>query len=202
MPDPSSTTASQITAEAYPSRSTTAQLELTDPEVRNLACVSSGAISYGNCRWGINFRGGSYSQFTRDSYYGTSNILAVDVYESAIADGFSTAQATGSLSYTSGGTGTVFAGLGTYNHTWLTSGAAGDYTIQLQKSTGNNPNGASLNTDLAMSTTRTWTWATPTIGPGAGSSTLTFTGNIIVKTGGTTLITRPVSIVVIAEVII
>lgn len=202
MPNPSSTTASQITAEAYPARSTTAQLELTDPEVRNLACVSSGAISYGNCRWGINFRGGSYTSFSRESYYGVSNILAVDSYDSVLADGSSTISASGSLQYTSGGTGTVYANAGTFNHTWLTSGAAGDYTIQLQKSTGNSPTGASLNTDLVLSTSRTWTWATPTIGPGAGLSTLTFTGNIIVKTGGTTLITRPVSIVVVAEVII
>jgi hypothetical protein len=89
-----------------------------------------------------------------------------------------------------------------YHKTWLTSGAAGDYTVQFQRTAGAALTGGSsaANTDLAMSTDRFFALDVQ-VGPGVdAASALTF-GNLIVKDGGGTLITRPIELSSFAEII-
>lgn len=92
------------------------------------------------------------------------------------------------------------AGSTVYHKTWLTSGSAGDYTIQFLKTSGATTGGDSTNTDLAMSTTRAWTVATTTVGPGIGSASASAEGTLIIKDGGGTLIERPINMSAYAEI--
>lgn len=198
MPAPSQVSAQDINAEiGYGS---TASVNLNETRVRNLACDASGEISYGQCRWGINFRGGAYDMFGRTEQYATSSSL--DLYDDDLVFAnppFSFAYAFVQLTLNSSGTMTVDCGGTTSTTTWLTSGAAGDYTAQLSKTSGDNPTGAAIDTDLALSTTRSWLWEA-SVGPGVDYQQKVFSGNLIIKDGGGTLITRPFSVTVTAEV--
>jgi hypothetical protein len=200
MPNPSTTSAQNINTEL--GQSTTTTVTLNETQVRNLACKSSGAISYGDCRWGINFPGGDYSNFTRTIQYATSAYMALSDFSLVAYDPpLSSASASVTVSVNSNGTLYIYCGSQTYTNTWLTSGSAGDYTVQLSKTSGDNPTGGdSINTDYALSTTRSWAWSVTVGPPGPGFSALSFDGNLIIKDSGGTLITRPFSANVSAEV--
>lgn len=190
MPAPSQVTAGNINTEL--GVSSTAEIQMSNNWVKNVACKSSGAISYGNCRWGINFPGGSVDGTGYAKQYDQNSTL-VDL---AYSVGAGTQFATCELTIASNGNMVIYASdmNGTYSHVvnWLTSGAAGDYTAQLQVVSGNSPTGSAANTDLNLGTTRTWTW-TVADNSGGGTTTLATDGNLIIKDGGGTLITRPIS---------
>jgi len=193
-------TASQVSAQDINSEigyTSTQSVNLNETRVRNLACDSSGEINFAQCRWGINFPGGAHALGARTKQYDTTSSL--DLYDNALIgyDGVSTVTASVSLYLNSGGTMVVYTPGGVTN-TWLTSGSAGDYYAQLSKTSGTDPTGSAINTDLVLSTTRYWEW-TVTVGPGYGYNTKSFSGNLIIKDSGT-LITRPFTVEIIAEV--
>ena len=99
-------------------------------------------------------------------------------------------------------TATAAGGSAYYHKTWLTSGAAGDYTVQFQRTSGNTLTGSSSasNTNLAMSTDRFFALFTGAVGPGNGIVDKDTFGNIIIKDSGGTLITRPIQLSTYAEV--
>lgn len=200
MPAPSTTTAQNINTEL--GQSTTTAVNLNETQVRNLACKSSGAISYGNCRWGINFPGGDYTNFTRTlQYTSTPNMSLSDNNFQIYNPPFSSAFASVTLTVNSNGILYIYCGAQTYTNTWLTSGSAGDYTVQLEKTTGDNPTGGdAVNTDYVLSTGRSWAWSASVGPPGPGIVSYYFEGNLILKDSGGTLITRPVVVSVQAEV--
>lgn len=78
MPAPSQTTAQNINTEL--GVSSTAELQMSNNWVKNVACKSSGAISYGDCRWGINFPGGYMDSFGYSTNYISDNKLALDSF--------------------------------------------------------------------------------------------------------------------------
>jgi len=193
-------TASQVSAQNINSEigyGSTASVNLNETRVRNLACDSSGEINFAQCRWGINFPGGLHQFGIRTKQYDTTS--ALDLYDNVViaADGVSTATASVSLYINDNGTMIVYTPTGVTN-TWLTSGSAGDYYAQMSKTSGNDPSGDAINTDLVLSTTRYWEW-TVTVGPGYGYVTKSFSGNLIIKDSGI-LITRPFGIDITAEV--
>jgi hypothetical protein len=208
MPAPSLTKSSDINTEL--GKGSTTILRLGDANTRNLACVSSGTIKYGNCRWGINFPGGEmYNTLgfnpSGPTYDATSTLL-IAAQEQILYDGVSYAQGYSEIRFFSNGvmrlqSSTAGGGPTNYHKTWLTSGAAGDYTVQFQRTAGAALTGGSsaANTDLAMSTDRFFALNVQ-VGPGVdAASALTF-GNLIVKDGGGTLITRPIELSSFAEI--
>jgi len=194
-------TASQVSAQDINSEivyTSTQSVNLNETRVRNLACDSSGEITFAQCRWGINFPGGLHEYGVRTKQYNTTSSL--DLYDSVAIghDGVSTVTASVTLQLNNNGTMQVYTPTVVTN-TWLTSGSAGDYYAQMSKTSGdNNTGGSALNTDLVLSTTRYWEW-TVTAGPGYGTVSKTFSGNLIIKDSGT-LITRPFTVEVAAEV--
>lgn len=198
MPSPSSTSAQDINTEiGYGS---TASVNLNETRVRNLACKSSGQISFADCRWGINIPGGS-GYFSYGKEYDSTNLLS-------LSDSQSTSYPAGVTSSVqilirSNGQFTLYTAAGGYilNKTWLTSGSAGDYTIQFQRTSGSALSGGdSTNTDHALSTTRAFNLDATISYPGPGTDSKTTEGNLILKDSGGTLITRPVYFDVFAEV--
>jgi hypothetical protein len=209
MPAPSLTKSSDINTEL--GKGSTTILRLGDANTRNLACVSSGTIKYGNCRWGINFPGGEMYDTLgfnpSGPTYDTTSTLLIAAQEQILYDGVSYAQGYSEIRFFSNGvmrlqSSTAGGGPTNYHKTWLTSGAAGDYTVQFQRTAGSALTGGSsaANTDLAMSTDRFFALDVQ-VGPGVdAASALTF-GNLIVKDGGGTLITRPIELSSFAEII-
>jgi hypothetical protein len=187
MPSPSSTSAQDINTEiGYGS---TASVNLNETRVRNLACKSSGQISFADCRWGINIPGGS-GYFSYGKEYDSTNLLS-------LSDSQSTSYPAGVTSSVqilirSNGQFTLYTAAGGYilNKTWLTSGSAGDALS----------GGDSTNTDHALSTTRAFNLDATISYPGPGTDSKTTEGNLILKDSGGTLITRPVYFSVSAEV--
>lgn len=203
MPAPSQTTAQNINTEL--GRSSTASMNLNETEVRRLACKASGQISYGDCRWGINFPGGYMDQSTDYSTtYNTTDQLQLISSESYAFDGTTTASAASYIRFFSNGVmqlecTTSFVQK-VYHKTWLTSGSAGDYTVQFLVTSGGLTSGTA-NTDLNMGTTRAFE-VFASEGPSVGFESKNATGKIIIKDGGGTLIERPVTITATAEIII
>ena len=81
MPAPSTTTASNINTEL--GKGSTTILRMGDANTRNLACKSSGTVSFGNCRWGINTPGRSVSHIYPsvgfdEPQYNITDLLSVD----------------------------------------------------------------------------------------------------------------------------
>jgi hypothetical protein len=162
-------------------------------------------------RWGINFPGGEmYNTLgfnPTGPTYDTTSTLLIAAQEQILYDGFSYAQGYSEIRFFSNGvmrlqSSTAGGGPTNYHKTWLTSGAAGDYTVQFQRTAGAALTGGSsaANTDLAMSTDRFFALDVQ-VGPGVdAASALTF-GNLIVKDGGGTLITRPIELSSFAEII-
>lgn len=206
MPAPSQVTAQDINTEI--GYSSTASVNLNETRVRNLACKSSGQISFGDCRWGINFPGGEFSNpaSSLTKTYDTNSILKVTTFDSRVYDGSAVSTAGSYLRFYSNGTmqleSTTFFGQSLYHGTWLTSGSAGDYTVQFQVTSGALSSGsAASNTDLAMSTTRTFL-VFGNVGPNSGIDYQSAVGNIIIKDSGGTLITRPTELIASAEVFV
>jgi hypothetical protein len=175
--------------------------------VKNVACKSSGAISYGDCRWGINFPGGVMDQSGGyDVNYETNSTLQISASQFTPQDGFSYAEGYSEIRFYANGVmrlqASTTAGPTNYHKTWLTSGSAGDYTVQFQQTSGDALDGGSsaANTDLAMSTDRLFALFTGIVGTGAGFVSKNTLGNIIIKDGGGTLITRPIELSTLAEV--
>lgn len=198
MPTPSSTSAQDINTEI--GNSTTASVNLDETKVRNLACDSSGEINFAQCRWGINVPGGSVS-FSRSQQYGSSNSL--DLLDSVFNAYPASADAYCEVIFRSNGQMSLYTvnGGNVFNRTWLTSGSAGDYTIQFQRTSGDALTGGdSANTDHALSTTRSFRLDASVNYPGTGYSVKSTGGNLILKDSGGTLITRPVTYFSEAEV--
>lgn len=203
MPAPSLTKSSDINTEL--GKGSTTILRLGDANTRNLACVSSGTIKYGNCRWGINFPGGEYFNGIFLKNYDTNSTLVIIAEEIAIYDGFTYAQGYSEIRFFANGvmrleTARAATGSAFYHKTWLTSGAAGDYTVQFQRTAGDALTGDSANTDLAMSTDRFFA-LNAQVGPGVDALSKTTFGNLIIKDSGGTLITRPIELNAFAEVV-
>lgn len=174
----------------------TTSMNLNATAVRNLACRSSGAISFSDCRWGINFPArdiNANNTFVSNTitYSSTSTL---DIAAASVQQGFGSAGSSiflysnGSLEYITQtqGLGTMFPVF----RTWLTAGSAGDYTVRFDITSGSLGGSSSASgTDLALSTDRIFGVGTDTNGAGSAS----VQGNLIIKRSGVTLLTRPVA---------
>lgn len=108
-----------------------------------------------NAYSGVSTSGHSLSQFS-----GLVNpVISIPI--SSAVHGVGAGTATATLSYSSAGTAT---GTGYGSGTWLLSGSAGNYEIMFNRVTGSTPTGASVNTWLALSSTRSWTLTQSTTG--------------------------------------
>lgn len=204
MPIPSQTTATQINNEL--GKSSSSILRLNDANTRNLAVKSSGAIKFGDCRWGINIPGGVCDNIERVINYNFNSELNIQASQFSLYDPpSSSASATAAIYFRSNGQMSIIVNGGAgdqniFNRTWLTSGNAGDYTIQLQKISGTTPGGSAVNTDLVLSTTRSWSLSSSIGPPGPGIDNKSLSGNLILKDSSGTLITRPFFLASDAEV--
>jgi hypothetical protein len=203
MPNPSATSAENVNSEL--GRTATASgLELNWANVRNIACKTSGDISYGDCRWGINFPGGTLSDNFdyAPNYDATSQLFLaasdfVDPYgPSDDVQGF-----TGLYLYSNGvmrlEAGTTAALARSYHRTWLTSGSNTDYTARVDLDAGSDPastGSSATGMDLSLDTDRVWYGSTDVYYGSGGNIEVTTTvyGNLIIKSAGTTLIRRPI----------
>lgn len=206
MPDPSSVTAQQINTEVG-APTTTTQLDISGNNwVRNVAAIPSGAISYGNLRWGINFRGGRFQGFTGAGTYSKSynQQSYLNVYAETLNSGVGAA-ARANLELNSNGVmilNTVSGGITTLSHsTWLTSGLAGDYTANFVADVASvgTITGSARNADLVLSTTRNWSVNSQRGLIGTDGDYLI--GNLVITNtvGGAQLIKRPVELESYAE---
>ena len=210
MPSPNAVSASNVNIELGVSSS--AQLNWGNNWVRNVTTQYTGTNSEVNgskMRWGINFPGGSMNEGGGyiPQYEYDSN-LVISATQAILQDGFSYAEGYSEIRFFSNGVMRLQAsdtsGPTNYHKTWLTSGSAGDYTVQFQRTSGDAldvANGASAaNTDLAMSTDRFFSLFTGTIGTGNQIVSKGTYGNIIIKDSGGTLITRPIILAAYAEI--
>ncbi len=192
MPNPSSVSAQNINTEL--GVSSTAAVTLNDTAVRNLANKSSGAVSYGDCRWGINIPGGDISDIAGTTSYTKtySTVANIQIITTTtvgpLAEAGIMVAANGAIQYrtdTSEAGGQVVK-----SATWLTSGTNSDYKIRLQT------NGATLSgsssagdTDHVLSTNRYFAIDLSVSGA--------LNGNIILKdSAGTELFRRQVDLYV------
>ena len=100
--------------------------------------------------------------------------------------------ATVSYSISTDGTEAGVGGVGGFTGTWLLSGSASDYDVQLVLSSGSTPTGASVNTWLNLGTGRYWELQQTT----AGSKT----ANVVLKIRDATTLTELLSIPATFEV--
>jgi len=208
MPSPSQVSASNVNIELGVSSS--AQLNWGNNWVRNVTTQYTGTNSTVNgskMRWGINFPGGEYHNGIFTAEYSLNSTLKISAEEIAIYDGFTYAQGYAEIRFFANGvmrfdTARAATGPAYYHKTWLTSGAAGDYTVQFERTAGDALAGSSSasNTDLAMSTDRFFALNSQ-VGPGVDALSKTTFGNLIIKDGGGTLITRPIELNGFAEVV-
>lgn len=198
MPNPSQVRAQDINTEL--GVSSTVIIPLSNNWVKNVAAKSSLSntnIKYGEIRWGINFPGGS---LTNDGYVktyggGLANLPNTYFYMFAFDTNFGAAGANTSLTIYSNGVmkmEVVADTFGTQSHhvTWLTSGVNSDYTAQLKVNDAVAIGGVSqLNTDLVLSSTRSWHSGAFSNG---GQASNYANCELIIKDSGGTLITRPI----------
>jgi len=199
MPAASTVTAQDINSEiGYTS---TQSVNLDETRVRNLANDQSGEISFAQCRFGINVPGGDCDLVTRTQKYSTSAELTISGTQFMAYDGISSATSSATVHLRSNGQMSVYTdGTNVFNRTWLTSGSAGDYTIQFQRTSGDAlTSGDSSNTDHALSSSRSFQLSV-SVGPNPGYSFKSTSGNLILKDSGGTLITRPIYLGAEAEV--
>jgi hypothetical protein len=210
MPAPSQVSASNVNTELGVGSST--QLRWGNNWVRNVTTQYTGTNSEVNgskMRWGINFPGGLMNE--GGGYiiqYEYNSDLVISASQTVAYDGVTYAEGYSEIRFFSNGVmrlqASTTAGPTNYHKTWLTSGSAGDYTVQFQRTSGDALDGGSsaANTDLAMSTDRFFALFTGTVGLGAGIVDKDTGGNIIIKDSGGTLITRPIILSAYAEVAI
>lgn len=184
--------------------SNTSSIPLNGANVRNLTnkVTFQTQVSYADCRWGINFFGGLIDPTGYSKQYESSPNL------DGSADGFTTydppfaqfASASVQISFNSPAANNFqyrAASSGDTNPeaervvNFVTSGANTNYTANLQLVSGGPLGGAATNTDVSLSVPQTWILSASQSGPGVTARTAT--GNLIIKSGGTTLITRPIS---------
>jgi hypothetical protein len=212
MPNPSSVSAQQINTELGVSSTTI--LPLSNNWVKNLASTFSTAntnVKMGDCRWGINFPGGSMLNYRSgiEDYsknYDQDNRLYIGSFDQVPVYDFSTAtQASCWVTLYSNGVMKIEANdsgdVGTPQHfTWLTSGTNADYTGNFTVDSGFegalDAGSSANNSDLALSTTRQWYVVTSLLQGSGGDQddVKVVQGNLIIKSSGTTLITRPVTL--------
>jgi hypothetical protein len=208
MPAPSQVSASNVNTELGVGSST--ELRWGNNHVRNVTTQYTGTNSVVNgskMRWGINFPGAEYFNGILLTSYDLNSTLRIIAEEIAIYDGFTYAQGYAEIRFFANGvmrfeTARAATGSAYYHKTWLTSGAAGDYTVQFQRTAGDALTGSSSasNTDLAMSTDRVFALDAQ-VGPGVDALSKTTQGNLIIKDSGGTLITRPIELNAFAEVV-
>ena len=210
MPAPNQVSASNVNTELGVGSS--AQLNWGNNWVRNVTTQFTGTNSTVNgskMRWGINFPGGNMlkAQFNSgySAQYSLDSTLKFDTEETVFYDGVTYAEAYSEITFYANGVmrlqgSTAGAGPTNYHKTWLTSGAAGDYTVQFQHTAGDPLTTGTSNTDLAMSTNRTFALLVQ-VGPGVDALSKTTFGNLIIKDSGGTLITRPIELNSFAEVV-
>jgi hypothetical protein len=208
MPAPSQVSASNVNTELGVGSST--QLRWGNNWVRNVTTQYTGTNSEVNgskMRWGINFPGGLMNE--GGGYiiqYEYNSDLVISASQTVAYDGVTYAEGYSEIRFFSNGVmrlqASTTAGPTNYHKTWLTSGSAGDYTVQFQLTSGDALDGGSsaANTDLAMSTDRFFALFTGAVGPGNGIVDKDTFGNIIIKDSGGTLITRPIQLSTYAEV--
>lgn len=191
MPDPSIIKFSDVNTEL--GQTTTQIIRTSNNHVRNVAAAGlSGEYGFSDLRWGINFPGryveaDNAFNLNRIQYRSTS---AITISAINAAPGGRSANAT--ISIESGGTikyQAVSVGTNTFSRTWLTSGVNSDYTANLHLTSGSITTGSTTNTDLALSTTRTWTVRSVALGAGSEDSD-SATGVLIIKSGGVELFRR------------
>jgi hypothetical protein len=209
MPSPNAVSAANVNTEL--GVGSTTQLSWGNNHVRNVTTQYTGTNSEVNgskMRWGINFPGAEYFNGIFTTNYDLNSTLIISAQEIVFYDGFTYAQGYSEIKFFANGvmrfdTATAAGGSAYYHKTWLTSGAAGDYTVQFQRTAGDALTGSSSasNTDLAMSTDRFFALFTGTIGPGVDAEQKITFGNLIIKDSGGTLITRPIELSVAAEVV-
>lgn len=206
MPNPSQVTSSNVNTELGKGNGTT--LQLGNNWTRNLTTQSSGSVTYGKARWGINFPGGSMVNYRSglqlyEKQYQINNILQISSSDIvSVYDDFTIVQAAAWIRLYSNGVMRLEANdagdPGYSEHiTWRTSGTSSEYTAQFNITSGSLSAGSdSTNTDLALSTDRSWYIITQYLqGSGGDNGDIkTADGNLIIKSGGTTLISRPVSL--------
>ena len=208
MPAPSQVSASNVNTELGVGSST--QLNWGNNHVRNVTTQYTGTNSEVNAskmRWGINFPGAEYSNGILLTSYDLNSTLLISAQEIVFYDGSTYAQGYSEIRFFANGvmrfeTATAAGGSAYYHKTWLTSGAAGDYTVQFQRTAGYALTGGSsaANTDLAMSTDRFFA-VDAQVGPGVDALSKSTFGNIIIKDSGGTLIRRPIELNGFAEVV-
>lgn len=203
---PSQVSATNVNAEINVSSSL--QMSLSNNWVKNVAAIpiSSTTLNYGKLRWGINFPGiqpdpaaggfGFSSSNTPYRYANTANLvferIRVASTGSVTANGRITINADGILKYIYGAaeSGVTTGVTDMVTRTWLTSGANSDYTANLVITSGSFDAGSSAsNTDLVLSTTRTWTKTATRAAPGV--DTQICSGVMIIKNDGVEIFRRP-----------
>jgi len=204
MPDPSQVTATQINTELGVSAS--AQLKWGNNWARNVATQYTGTDSPVNAskfRWGINLPGGSASISSLEPKYNLDDGLFIAGNDFAAYNGVNEAGAFANIIFRSNGQLSIIVnGSIAHNRTWLTSGGAGDYTIQFSKTGGTHDlTYGTQNTDLILSADTSFELQS-IVGPGTGYLFKTATGNFILKEypSGVTHITRPTTFQAEAEV--
>ena len=205
MPAPNQVSASNVNTELGVGSSTL--LNWGNNWVRNVTTQFTGTNSTVNgskMRWGINFPGGEMDNLGYTVQYGLNSTLVISSSEQILYDGFSYAQGYSEITFYANGvmrlqSSTAGGGPTNYHKTWLTSGAAGDYTVQFQRTAGDALTTGTSNTDLAMSTNRTFALNVQ-VGPGVDAASDSTFGNLIIKDSGGTLITRPIELNSFAEI--
>lgn len=188
----------------------TAQLSASNTGFRNVANDTSGAINMTQVRRGINFPGRTNG--VKSSYYtsvtGPTRTFPASANANldveAIASVSQAAAANATIAIYSNGsihhiTQTVMDSVTTQtivtNQTWLTAGAAGDYTANMAITSGafNGVSSSATGTDLVLSTDRAWT-VNSRDATGSGN-TRTAVADLIIKQSGTEIFRRPVNVV-------
>jgi hypothetical protein len=184
---------------------------------RNVANDNSGEINLRQVRRGLNFPGGTFNDgSTRGfGYYRPTTVTSIplddfiynytaspnltftmltsnEIRQSACSNCTIIVASNGQIQYI--GTRLVDGGnvRQTYTTTWLTSGAAGDYTAQLQVTGGTYTASSDLrNSDLNLGTTRQWTLLVGSSGfVGLNRSN----GALVIKQAGTEIFRRPLTL--------
>lgn len=209
MPDPSQVSSQNINTEL--GNSSTSELSMNNVTVRRLANKPVNQISFGDCRWGINFPALSADELNAQSKnYASSNVCLAEVNQfgdESLGDTIISNQvefelnSNGSFnvicsSSADGGTGSASD---TFNGTWLTSGSASDYTARIDLSSGSFTVGTT-GSDLALSTTRYWRVEALAVQGGPYEQEIA-DGTLTIKdSGGNTLFIRPIYLVAAAEI--
>jgi hypothetical protein len=142
-------------------------------------------LRWDQLRWGINFPGRLLTRFNTDTtnspQYGTSPSIQISHTSTSFGSGF-TVTALASVVLNAAGTLNYNAGASSFTRTWLTSGTNAEYTARFNLDTGTLAAGSSAtNTDLLLSTNRSWSVsATTSTSPPSDVSSIA-TGTLIIK---------------------